>query len=230
MHEEHDSTWRRESGSGSMLGRPMPTPDERGIGARNIIVLTLEDVGFEWTDMEEQGAAGTPDQRKHSGLGGWFHPEHAPEGTNLAGAIVNVCAALKDTEAALAQAKDGSDLWPVGPQVSGYVFVDAAARDENGWLRITRRMPRSHPPESYDGPDSQFAFAARIIRSLARRTDEDALIALRELRNLITHEERACGQRLADQGYSYADLGRFSDITRQAARQRYQTPTIPARK
>jgi hypothetical protein len=82
-------------------------------------------------------------------------------------------------------------------------------------------MPRNAPPESLAGRDSQFAFACRIIRSLALRDDEDALVALRELRYFTAEQEIECGQRLADGGYTYAELGRFSGITRQAARQRY---------
>lgn len=81
---------------------------------------------------------------------------------------------------------------------------------------------RIDAPESYAGRDSQFAFAARVVRSLAHRNDEDALIALRELRELIAEQEVECGRRLAaEHGYSLADLARFSGISRQAAHKRY---------
>lgn len=89
-------------------------------------------------------------------------------------------------------------------------------------------MGHRPPSRRHEAPQIG-AMAARVIRSLARRSAEGDVEGLEELVKLQAVLDQAiaeAAQGLHDHGHSWTYIGDALGITRQAARQRFARPAV----
>lgn len=72
--------------------------------------------------------------------------------------------------------------------------------------------------------DKYVGMCRRVIRSLGKRVDTEALAAFADLRRELELAEAASARALHAEGFSWTEIGAVMGITRQAARQRFATP------
>lgn len=76
------------------------------------------------------------------------------------------------------------------------------------------------------------AMLARLLRAMARRAGEgdlEALAELRQLQDVLADAIGAAGRAAHDDaGFSFGEIAAALGITRQAARQRFGSPTVAA--
>ena len=89
-----------------------------------------------------------------------------------------------------------------------------------------RRKPakRTAPVETAAGRDSYAAFMARAVRAYVRRAeagDDDALLALVQLRAQVDDAIHQAGRAMHANGFSWAEIAAPLGVTRQAAAMRF---------